>query len=141
MTSKSTLCQNWKLYVITDAAAAKGRDLADVVRAAIRGGADVVQLRDKNASDAELVKTANRLLAGTRTAGVPLIVNDRIAVAKQSGADRVHLGQDDASYADARAALGKDAIIGRSTHSPEQAVLAEEEGFDYVGVGPVYGTP
>lgn len=115
--------------------------MADVVRAAIRGGADVIQLRDKRASDADLVKAARRLLAVTRTAGVPLIVNDRIAVARKSGAEGVHLGQDDASYAEAREALGPRALIGRSTHSPEQALAAEEEGFDYIGVGPVFGTP
>ena len=63
------------------------------------------------------------------------------AAAKASGADGVHLGQDDASYAEARAELGPAALIGRSTHSPEQALAAEKEGFDYIGVGPVFGTP
>ncbi len=141
MTLKRSPCENWKLYVITDAAAANGKDVADVVRAAIRGGADVIQLRDKHASDAELVKAAKRLLAVTRTGGVPLIINDRIAVARDCGAEGVHLGQDDASYSKARAMLGSAAIIGRSTHSPEQALAAEEEGFDYIGIGPVFGTP
>lgn len=118
-----------------------GKDVADVVRAAIRGGADVIQLRDKHATDAELLKIAKRLLAVTRTGGVPLIINDRLSVARDSGAEGVHLGQDDASYSKARATLGSAAIIGRSTHTPEQALAAEEEGFDYIGVGPVFGTP
>ncbi len=127
--------------MITDRRAARGRDLAALVAEAIRGGADVVQLRDKEAPDASLAAEARRLLDVTRPAGVPLIVNDRIAVALAAGADGVHLGQSDASLAEARTALGPRAIIGRSTHTPEQAVLAEREGFDYIGVGPVFGTP
>ena len=115
--------------------------MAAVVKKAIEGGASVVQLRDKSASDAELVKTAKRFLKLTRPNGIPLIINDRIRVAKLSGADGVHLGQEDASLQEARVVLGKNALIGRSTHSETQATEAEKEGFDYIGVRPVFKTP
>ena len=140
MPSKKKRCQNWKLYVITDRARAKG-SLAEVVREAILGGASVVQLRDKSATDEALIRQARKLLPLTRSAGIPLIINDRIEVAKKSGADGVHLGQEDASLKEARATLGKKAIIGRSTHSPEEALQAQADGFDYIGVGPVFATP
>ncbi len=111
------------------------------MQAAIRGGADVIQLRDKQSSDHALVEMARLLLTATRRAGIPLIVNDRIHVAKESGADGVHLGQEDGSCEAARAILGNEAIIGRSTHSPDQVIAAQKEGFDYMGVGPVFQTP
>ncbi len=107
----------------------------------MEGGADVIQLRDKKADDLELLATAKALLEITKPKGVPLIVNDRIQVAKDSGADGVHLGQEDGSLEDARRVLGDQAIIGRSTHSRAQALAAEAEGFDYIGVGPVFSTP
>lgn len=127
--------------MITDRSCAAGRPVEDLVEQAVDGGADAVQLRDKSASDEELVRLARRVMDVTRRRGVPLIVNDRPAVARSAGADGVHLGQDDGPLAPARRLLGEEAIIGRSTHSPEQAMEAEREGFDYIGVGPVYGTP
>ena len=112
-----------------------------MVRAAIQGGASVVQLRDKKASRRQLVDSAKELLRVTRPLGVPLIMNDDTDAAQESGCDGVHLGQDDGPLAAARKILGPGSIIGRSTHSPEQAKAAELEGFDYIGVGPVFGTP
>jgi thiamine-phosphate pyrophosphorylase len=100
-----------------------------------------VQLRLKEASDAELLAAARSLLPITRKAGIPLIVNDRAQVARDAGADGVHLGQDDGPLEAARAIVGPDRLIGRSTHSREQALRAQEEGFDYIGVGPVFSTP
>ena len=142
MISKKKLFQNWKLVVITDSAALEGRrDLEEVVRLAIAGGADVIQLRDKAATDAQMMRTAQTLLRVTRPAGIPLIINDRLGVAKDSGADGLHLGQADGSLVRARSLLGKRAIIGRSTHSPEQALEAQKEGADYIGVGPIFKTP
>ena len=138
---KKKLCKKWKLYVITDANASAERPLAEMVREAVEGGASAVQLRDKTASDTQLVATARSLLEITRPRQVPLIINDRINVARLSGADGVHLGQEDASLEEARRLLGKKAIIGRSTHSQTQAIEAQEEGFDYIGVGPVFKTP
>jgi len=81
------------------------------------------------------------LLAVTRSRKIPLIINDRIRVAKLAGADGVHLGQEDGLLEEARVLLGEDALIGRSTHSPEQALKAQRDGFDYIGVGPVFKTP
>lgn len=141
MASKKTPCQNWRLYVITDAEGAPARPLEDTVRLAIEGGADVIQLRDKKASDQELTALARRLHAVTRGAGVALIINDRARVAKDSGAEGLHLGQDDGPLKAARELLGPAVILGRSTHSPEQALDAQNEGFDYIGVGPVFATP
>ena len=141
MRSKKELLKNWKLYAITDIKSAGGRPLTWIVEQAILGGADAIQLRDKSASDVELIRQAKELLKVTRKYQVPLIINDRVAVAKDSGADGVHLGQDDSDLEEARSLLGEAAIIGRSTHSPEQALLAEAQGFDYIGIGPVFETP
>lgn len=139
MPLKKKPCQDWKLYVITDPA--PNRDLLRTVLAAVQGGADVIQLRDKTLSDPELTKLAESLLEITRPQGVPLIINDRLSVAKASGADGLHLGQGDGSLSEARLCLGDGAILGRSTHSPEQAMAAQKEGADYIGVGPVFKTP
>jgi thiamine-phosphate pyrophosphorylase len=134
-------CSRWRLYVIVDRSAVGDRDLADVAGAAVRGGADVIQLRDKVASARELMAAAERLLAVTRAAGIPLIVNDRADVARAVGADGVHLGQEDLPVAAARTLLGTDRLIGKSTHSLEQALAAAAEGADYLGVGPIFPTP
>ncbi len=117
------------------------RSQKERVREAILGGADVIQLRDKNASDQELLRQAKELLVVTRTLDVPLIINDRAEVAAESGADGVHLGQEDGSLAKAKEILGETKLFGRSTHTPEQGLSAEKEAFDYIGVGPVFGTP
>ena len=140
MLSKKALCHNWKLYVITSKTHPK-RSLVETIELAIKGGASVVQLRDKQLSDEAFVQAGKRLLEVTRRYGVTLIVNDRIEAAALIGADGVHLGQDDATLGQARRILGADRLIGRSTHSPEQAMRAIEEGFDYIGVGPVFATP
>lgn len=118
-----------------------GPDVVARVRLAVTGGADVVQLRDKDLTDADMTDLARRILAVTRPAGVPLIINDRVAVARACGAEGVHLGQGDGSLEEARRSLGEQALIGRSTHTPEQGSAAEREGFDYIGVGPVFATP
>ena len=135
--SKKEVCRDWKLYVIT----MPDTDLPQKVRQAVLGGADVVQLRDKDATDEDLTRQARALLEVTRPLGVPLIVNDRVRVAKAAGADGLHLGQEDGRLNAARMILGEDIILGRSTHSPEQVLAAEKEGFDYIGVGPVFETP
>ncbi len=141
MRSNVTSCSAWRLYVILDRAAAQGRELTELAASAIRGGADVLQLRDKAASAASLTDEANRLLAVTRPAGIPLMINDRPDVARAVGAAGVHLGQDDAPIADARAIVGPHALIGKSTHTLQQALAAEAEGADYIGIGPIFSTP
>lgn len=124
-----------------DPAAAHGRDLAWVAEQAIRGGADVLQLRDKQASASRLYDEAVRLLRVTRPHGIPLLINDRADVALASGADGVHVGQEDLPVEAARRILGPGALIGASTHSVEQAMAADAQPLDYVAVGPVYPTP
>jgi thiamine-phosphate pyrophosphorylase len=108
------------------------------LEAAVRGGVDLVQLRDKSLGDAGLVAAA-RAFQGL---GVPFILNDRPDLVEACGADGVHVGQDDATPAAARAAVGPDGIVGRSTHAPEQAARAEADpDVDYLAVGPVHATP
>ena len=127
--------------MIVDPSAAGGRDLAWVAEQAMQGGADVIQLRDKGASAKQLLETATRLLQVTKPRGVPLLINDRPDVAQASGADGVHLGQDDLPIDAARRMLGAGALIGTSTHSLEQALQADAAPVDYVALGPIYPTP
>jgi thiamine-phosphate pyrophosphorylase len=127
-----------RLYVVTAAAQSPAR-VEDVVRAACAGGAGVVQLRRKDDGLATL-RLAERCRALTATAGVLLVVNDRLDVAMACDADGVHLGQDDLPLEVARR-LWPGRIVGRSTHSLQQALAAQEGGADYVGVGPLFSTP
>ena len=132
---------DYSLYLVTDRALARGRPLADVVRAAVAGGVTCVQLREKEASAREFAAAARELVALLRPLGVPLIVNDRIDVALAAGADGVHVGQQDLSVADARRLGPPGWIVGVSAESVEDAVRAEREGADYVGASPVFATP
>ena len=131
----------WRLYVIVDRAAIGSRDLVEMASAAIRGGADVIQLRDKTASTRQLLDEAQELLCLTQHAGVALIINDRVDVASTVGAGGVHLGQEDLPVEAARKMLGAGRLIGKSTHSLEQALVAQAEGADYIGFGPIFPTP
>jgi thiamine-phosphate pyrophosphorylase len=109
--------------------------------AALAGGVDVVQLRDKRASDAELVAAARRFAARCAAHGALFILNDRPELVVATGADGVHVGQDDVGVAAARALVGGQRLIGLSTHSPAQIVRANSLDVDYIGVGPVHATP
>lgn len=111
----------------------------DFVRAALRGGVDVVQLRMKDAPDEEILSAAERLAPLCAAHGALFILNDRPDLAAAAGADGVHLGQDDEPIARARQQLGPHRLIGLSTHTPEQ--VDDAAGADYIGVGPVYETP
>ena len=128
------------LYVIVTAALCRGRDVADVAAAAIRGGARVIQLREKEADDEEVLHSARRLQAVAADLRALFIVNDRVDVAAASGADGVHLGQADLPCREARKLVGPGAVIGVSTHSMEQAREAVADGSTYIGVGPVFPT-
>ena len=128
------------LYLVTDARPAV-RPLETFLEAAIAGGVGVVQFRDRALDDGELLRIAVRCADVCKRLGVPFIVNDRADIAVLSGADGVHLGQDDLSPANARRIVGPDAIVGLSTHSPEQVDAAEHEPIDYIGVGPIHATP
>lgn len=129
------------LYLVTDRSLSLGRSTVDIVRAAVDGGATCVQLREKECSTRQFVAEARavrEVLAGT---GVPLIINDRLDVALAVGADGVHLGQTDMHIADARRIVGSSMLIGISAECVEDAVRAEAEGADYVGISPVFSTP
>jgi thiamine-phosphate pyrophosphorylase len=136
-----TPCFAWQLYVVADPNTVGVRDLVEVVAGAVRGGADVIQLRDKIANTRRLIDEARRLLPITRAAGVPLIINDRVDVAQAVGADGVHLGQDDLPIAKARHMLAEGCFIGQSTHSLDEALSAKRDGADYIGFGPIFQTP
>ncbi len=131
---------DYALYVILDSRAARGRPLLDVARAAVRGGATVLQLRDKDLTTRELLRPALELRAWAREAHVPFIVNDRVDVALAADADGVHLGPDDLPPDVARRILGPDRVIGVSAGTVEEAREAERAGADYVGVGSVFAT-
>ena len=108
---------------------------------AIEGGVDIVQLRAKDASDAELIATGERLARLCHERRVMFFINDRPDLVNVIGADGVHVGQDDLSVAEARKIAGPSALVGVSTHSAEQLAQAAKDGADYAGVGPVHVTP
>ena len=128
------------LYAVTDRAWLRGRELADLVREAIAGGATFVQLREKGCSHEERCGLARRILPVCREHGVPFVVDDDVACALEVGADGVHVGQSDTACAAARAMLGPDAVVGVSAQTPEQARAAAEAGADYLGVGAAFPT-
>ncbi|MEQ6917744.1 thiamine phosphate synthase [Halomonas aquatica] len=129
------------LYLITDRGLCAEHGLVETVVAAVRGGVTLVQLRDKHASDAELVDQARRLKAALTGTGVALIINDRLEVALAAGADGLHIGQDDGDVAEARAALGPQAILGLSVQTHDQLACIDPSALDYLGLGPVFATP
>jgi thiamine-phosphate pyrophosphorylase len=115
--------------------------LADLLRGAIAGGVEIVQLREKHLPDEELVAVANAARALCERLGALLIVNDRPLVAREVGADGVHVGQDDMPVAEVRELVGPELLIGLSTHSPDEVDAVDAELIDYIGVGPVHVTP
>ena len=128
------------LYLVTDRDLAGARGVAEVVRLALDGGVTLVQLREKTFADEPFVEQACALREICHARGVPLIVNDDIAVARQANADGVHLGQSDASVQEARETLGPDAIIGLSVETIEQARIGAMLDIDYMAVSPVFVT-
>ena len=132
---------DYSLYLVTDRALARGRSTAALVREAVAGGATCVQVREKNGGTREFLEEARAVQAALRGTGVPLIVNDRVDVALAIGADGVHLGQQDMPIAEARRLGPAEWIIGVSAECVEDAIRAEREGADYVGVSPVFATP
>lgn len=131
---------NWSLYVITDAKLSRGRSHLEVIRAAIAGGATVVQYREKTATTRQMIEEARALRELTRQAGIPFIVNDRVDIALAVDADGVHVGQDDMPAPLARKLMGPGKIVGVSVDNLEQALQAERDGADYVGAGPIFAT-
>jgi thiamine-phosphate pyrophosphorylase len=135
-----------RLYLVCSAFPGERR-LPELLHPAIEGGVDVVQLRDKSLTDDELTAVANAAHALCERRGVLLIVNDRPLVARESGADGLHVGQEDVPVAEARELLGPDMLIGLSTHAPQEIDAARATAadgtplVDYIGVGPVHETP
>jgi len=130
-----------ELHLVTDRPLALGRDILDIVGAAVSGGVDLVQLREKECSTREFLELGRAMVKLLQPNGVPLLVNDRVDIALAIGASGVHIGQSDMPYAYARRLLGPTAIIGLSVESTAQALAAEALDVDYLGLSPVFITP
>jgi thiamine-phosphate pyrophosphorylase len=129
-----------RLYALVDPERAGGRDLAELAWLVARGGATLVQLRDKQGATQSMVEIARAIRGKLAPLGVPFLVNDRADVAFAAGADGVHLGQDDMAVEDARRLLGPHAVIGLSIKTLEQAARAPVEHLDYACIGGVFAT-
>lgn len=128
------------LYGIVDLGYVQPGDVASMTQALCEGGVDILQLRAKKLTPQETEKLALQMLPITREHGVPLVINDHLAVAASVGSEGVHVGQEDDSVARARAVVGPSCFVGKSTHSLDQAVAAAAEGADYIGFGPLFAT-
>jgi thiamine-phosphate diphosphorylase len=131
---------DYSLYLVTDRPLCRDRSLLEVVAAAVSGGATVVQLREKHCPTGEFILLARQLKKLLQGSGVPLVINDRLDVALAVEADGLHLGQQDMDIADARRLAGPGLIIGVSAESFDDALRAEREGADYIGISPVFAT-
>ena len=129
------------LYLVTDRDLRRGRSLAEVVAEAVAGGVTCVQLREKRCSTREFLAEARSVREALRGTGAALIINDRVDIALASGADGVHVGQQDMPIGDVRRLGPPGWIIGVSAESVADAVEAEQAGADYVGASPVFATP
>jgi thiamine-phosphate pyrophosphorylase len=132
---------DYSLYLVTDRRLSRGRSTFEIVKAAVDGGTTVVQLREKDCSTREFIEQALAIKDFLKDRGVPLIINDRLDVALAVKADGVHLGQIDMPLAMAKGILGDSMIIGISAESLADAMAAEKDGADYLGVSPIYATP
>lgn len=129
-----------QLYLVTDEACLQHKKLFGAVEEALKAGVTLVQYREKNGLGKEMLRKASALKKLCHRYHVPLLVNDRLDIALLSGADGVHLGQDDIPVAEARRLAGPDFIIGATAHSVEEALKAEADGADYLGCGAVFYT-
>ena len=132
--------QNMLLYAVTDRAWTGKMTLTEQVLAALDGGITCLQLREKELSDDEFLTEAKIIGKACQKRGVPFIINDNVKVALACGADGIHVGQEDMAAKDVRALVGNDMIIGVSVHTVEEAVKAERDGADYLGLGAVFHT-
>ena len=128
------------LYAVTDRSWLGNQTLCSQVEAALRGGATFVQLREKELDDDAFLAEAIEIQELCKKYGVPFVINDNVEIARKINADGVHVGQSDMEAGDVRALLGEDKILGVSAQTVEQAVLAEQRGADYLGVGAVFHT-
>ncbi len=138
--NKRELLSKVQLYVIVDKKICGDKNLADVAGAAIDGGAQMIQYRDKETDDEGFIQWALRLKKVCGEKDVPFIINDRVSIADRLDADGVHLGEDDLALKEARRTLASEKIIGKTARDLRQAEAAQEEGADYVGLGPIFLT-
>lgn len=136
---------NWtnetlRLYAVTDRSWLNGRALAEQVEEALEGGATCVQLREKTLAEDEFLREAVELARLCHRYGVPLLINDNVEIARKSGADGVHVGQDDMEAHAARGLLGSGMIVGVTAKTVEQALRAQDAGANYLGSGAVFGS-
>ncbi|MDT8377360.1 MAG: thiamine phosphate synthase [Desulfotignum sp.] len=129
------------VYLVTDRPLCLGRSLTSIVADAVRAGIACVQLREKNASTRDFLNQALALKPMLASAGIPLIINDRVDIALAAEADGVHLGQSDMPYAEARKLLGPDAVIGLSVENWADVEAAQDLDVNYLGVSPIFATP
>jgi thiamine-phosphate pyrophosphorylase len=130
-----------RLYAIVDTGYVEPERVPYVTEQLVLGGVDLIQLRAKKLPLAAIAELGKKMRAAIPVEGPLFILNDHPELVSEIGADGIHVGQDDLSVADARAKAGADVIVGKSTHSLNQAIAAEKEGADYIGVGPIYATP
>ena len=136
------MLEDKKLYLVTNSDKFETEDLfLNAVASALKGGVDILQLREKNMPANKILELGKKVKLLCAEYGATFIVNDRVDIAYVLEADGVHLGQDDMDVESARKILGNNAIIGISTHAPEQAQKAVNDGADYIGMGPVFTTP
>jgi len=138
--SKEEIKKAMCLYAVTDSMWLIGRALPEVVKESLDGGATFIQIREKNLAYPEFVKLATEVKAITDAYHVPYVVDDDVELAKEIDADGVHIGQSDLALVEARRVLGSDKIIGVSAHTVAEAIEAERNGADYLGVGAVFST-
>lgn len=131
---------NMLLYAVTDRHWTGKQSLYEQIECALKGGITCLQLREKNLSEKEFLEEAKEVHQLCQKYHVPLIINDNIEIAIQSGAEGVHLGQDDITLSEAKKIVGEKLIIGVSAHTPAEAILAEKNGADYLGAGAVFGS-
>ncbi|NLU46814.1 MAG: thiamine phosphate synthase [Syntrophomonadaceae bacterium] len=128
------------LYAVTDRTWLKGRSLADVVEEALQAGVTLLQLREKELDDHSFLQLAKEIKTVTDRYSIPLIINDNVEIAVACAGDGVHVGQEDMEAREVRKIIGPDRILGVSVQTVEQAILAEQNGADYLGVGAVFST-
>jgi len=130
-----------RLYGIIDLGYVERGDAAPIVEQMIEGGVDLIQIRGKKQSLREVIDLAKELHDFITKSSVPLIVNDYAEIARSAPVEGVHVGQDDDSIETARQKVGREILVGKSTHSLEQARAAQSESADYIGFGPIFATP
>ena len=128
------------LYAVTDRSWLNGKTIAEEVEEAIIGGATFIQLREKNLNFGDFLNEAIEIRKICNKYKIPFVIDDNVEIAIKSGADGVHLGQNDMSIPQARRILGNNKIIGATARTAEQAIKAEQEGADYIGSGAVFAT-